>query len=177
MSAWRIVASCTNTCSHQESHSRDTRGQTRELEPRPGEPGSDPGRGCDGLRQLFADALDLGAVQLQLARVGAAALAELAHEDEALQMEHEVVEHVETALLLHQAASSSTSTSASTGSACAGRFERTRVRTISAPASSSAVSTYRPVWKPWSSAAPVEARCASASLRVEGAAIALTAAI
>src|SRR3954462_1214962 len=112
-------------------------------------------------RELIAHAFDLGAVHLQLAWAGAAAFPELAHQDEALQMQDQVVEHVEAALL-HHAASSRTTRSASTGAACAGRVERTSATTISAPASSSAVSTYRPVWKPWSRAAPVEATCASA---------------
>src|SRR4051794_17055561 len=122
MSAWRIVAPCTNTCSHTSGR------QT----------GSDP----YGVRPLYelgeigSGTGDLVGVQLELAFVGASALPQVADEDEPFQVQDEIVE------LRHHAASSSTTSSSPRVSASdAGRVDRTSVRVISAPASSRPVST------------------------------------
>src|SRR5712691_13072763 len=100
--------------------------------------------------------------------VGAVSFAEPANEYESFQVQDQVVEfaeavfHSRSFLLLGvpfaHAASSSATPSRSRCSSCAlgAGADLTRLAAINAPSSNRPVRAYRAVWKPWSSAAPLD---------------------
>src|SRR6476619_5691132 len=74
MSAWRIVASCTNICSHSS------------------------GGGADDLRKLLLHAPDLVPVHLELILGRPAALAQLADGQEPAEMQRKIVDRLDRGL-------------------------------------------------------------------------------
>src|ERR1051325_8532608 len=83
-----------------------------------------------GLPDPPADAVDLGAVHLELELVGAPSLADVLHEDEALEVQDEVVELPEALDGSAHAASSRTESSGSGTTSSCGAGGRTAVRPL-----------------------------------------------